>query len=1278
MLQKSTIVTKDRAVLTYMDNDRNMITFRGQDTEVGASLSGSFKKEAGFMTKPSSLGNLSGQNGSRPYAMASTGGMALRDIKVDSHKFYGEDTFKNVPSGILCNAYLTMKDSEGESTSIFVELTDSAGRIGRVELTDAPKPAYKYKFEADTVKVFGPELDMNVATDLVASDWNGDGFSDYILSYVHNPNGNNNYAEDMRIALLYIDGKSLYERITLDTGSVLYSADTSTVCSTKKSVAGGRTDVKPANSVRTAVGDVDGDGVDELALVFTTTGDGSDDNGVYVFDVSWDGSKVSLSKLFGAGEGVGSSYLQNDSVGVAIGNLDGDAGGTAEVCVLHGKTSALYQKSTIYLDIYQYNHDSGMKKIVEGVELARTYNVLSSNSKNKNSIAPIEVAANDLDGDGRDELIWLAIDEDDEYELALYVHKWSGESITDKGTVREYNISDMAGWKLDTNFIKFSMATGVFNYPTSEVFVNTPRHIAIAHMGGTSTGSASRNLDWAIFTWNASGGLQVAGNGLAADVQKADNVAPRIVAANIDNEGFVLGEPTAITVTDNVELVVAMQAPPKHWDIISGDFNGNMDEAGNSWVDVFANLAGYNTTFNSKNSSETIKMTGTSENWSVGGGGGFSLSVVNIFKENTPLFNIAGKYTYDEVSKNTSSETMTTSLTQMTAAQKDDQLYYTANDYTIWRYPILFPLDQRTEVVDDEEGNPQTVQKFVQYVVPEKIGSTGLSTPGRDIAWYEPEHDTLNLFTYPSSLVSMKNYPKGEAAKSPADPWYDKNGIVIGSMAKQQIGNPDTSNVNLTISSNISTEDVQSLSHTAGGNASGGFGGGIILAKAVSLNMAGDYSFQSSTTSKSNASQMNGATINWPGVGTYSNRGGFDTADQTFYSDIAIFTQDAGAFNVAYAVTSLKNVNSDIWGANSPYSKTPDPGFVLPNRFTYEKEFNKKSDALEVRGLSFNAAAYDYEKSGAEGKALPLGTEVTGKVRVVNYSFVDTEPFSVEVSYQRASISAAGYVEAPDASKATSIASVRAPFIYGREKNPSYDNWTDVEFKWNTGQEVGIGYLHFKIVYASAELNTGNNYGYALVGVYDPENVSAVQGAVVAGSARGAGVNADLSIKSLTVRGANGRTLTDHNALPIDEELEIECTVGLSSNGNAKIKALPMVQVLLLANDGVVGGKYTPLLLMDKEWTFVFNYDPSIHKDLVSLKELRLVATSPYIPSGGDADSSNNVYRMAFADGSSSGNGDSSGSSGCNAAGAATLAMLALGLGVAGKVRRKEEGGVFK
>jgi hypothetical protein len=73
----------------------------------------------------------------------------------------------------------------------------------------------------------------------------------------------------MRNSLVFVDGKSLYEACRgLGTPRVWQNTDASYTLGTN--VVGGLTDVKPANSVRTAIGDMDGDGNPEVALYYTT------------------------------------------------------------------------------------------------------------------------------------------------------------------------------------------------------------------------------------------------------------------------------------------------------------------------------------------------------------------------------------------------------------------------------------------------------------------------------------------------------------------------------------------------------------------------------------------------------------------------------------------------------------------------------------------------------------------------------------------------------------------------------------------------------------------------------------------------------------------------------------------------------------------------------------------------------------------------------------------------------------------------------------------------
>ncbi len=1266
------IVPKHRAVITYMDSSRNMKTFRGQGADIESNLT-SYASQSVYTTAPSELGGLSGGDDSRPFAMTSAAGTIRRNVTLNT-EFYGTTEFTNVPEPVLCTAYLTMSNAGGANTAVHLEFTNADGRMGRVALGGAPSPAYKYYFRADAANRMAPETDQNVALDLVAFDWNGDGYTDYVLSYPHTPNGNNAEANTY-VALVYVDGKSLAEAVGDKTKSVIVSANSqaSLFSDMDNNTPGGKTDVKPAGSSRIAIGDIDGDGAPELALFNTLAGgkrtEGEDDNQFKVFKLSVDASsrKASFNKIYEKSP-LGGSYLQNDSVGLAMGDLDGD--GFAEICALYAQTNLLYEKAKVYLTIFKW--DANAKTLVQKVkatQVAETYDV---SKRSEISMSPLDASAADLDGDGCDELVWTSLKGDDDQvsgngRIRLWVHKWARDDISGTGNPAEYNIAESHGWILNSTVARYSLTTGLFRYPDSTLAVKQPRQIAVAHMGGSSAGStATCNLDWGLFSWSASSGLTLLGKGLAADLMKVDNVVPRLTAVDLNRESMILGEPTEITVQDNIEPLFVTQAPPKHWDVVSGEFAGvnPSDDGGSSRVDVFFKLPGYATTIDSNSSQESIEMTTKTSTGTFNGKGSLGMSQTFPCKDAVPMFSLGAEYAMEKVNETTEELSWTTSSAFSATAETDDQLYYRCNDYKIWRYPVLYPESQRMITVTDENGNAIQAQNFLQFVVPTVVETVFTPSSGRNISWYEPLHDNLNLFTYPRRLKDIGGFPQGSEMKDPSDPWLNTNGIEIVSGTQQQIGNPDKSSFTASIASSSHYSELDSLNQTVGAN----FMKNKSILKAfcywtkkattLTLDLAGDYSWQTSTTTATNASQMKGFTVSWPGAKNYSNAGGFSLEDQTFYSDIAIYTQDDGAFCIGYAVSGLKSARSRLWGEGSPLRTLPDPGLLLPFRYLTSGADNTTVDRLLVRGVSFENAGTTFDYQSLPGKALPIGTPVRGTFRVINYSFVGTNaPLTVSVHYQPLAASESK----PDFAKAQQIAQIPINLVRGREEYPDKDNWEEIAFDWTTPSTPGGGYLHIKLDYQGQQLNKDNDYGYVLVGTYDPNNLPTDSAA--ASQKTAAAVSAlDLAIDSVTVRALNdddtpGETL-DPKALPRDRKMEIECTVKLSATGQTAVKALPNVRLFLFGNErSILGGREVPVLAVGNSWTFRATYDPAVRGN-VKVDKLRLYVMSPTLRTRDESDMANNIRELAFT-GSSGGSTGGGSSSSCSA-GFAPLAIAAL------------------
>lgn len=1237
------MITKHRAIISFMDTDYGLKTFRGQAENLETDLSGYYGTNVITTTKANlavKIGLLS--LNSLVFSQSQAFGLVPQTRTIPDD-FMGTQTFTKVPTGVICTSYLTRADADENNTFLWMELTGrnettgTVGRIGRVLITGIHRPYYKYKFKADLSKIYAPALDQNVAHDMVAWDWNKDGYTDWVVNFLTNPKGSDDF-ENMRNSLVFVDGKSLYEACRgLGTPRVWQNTDASYTLGTN--VVGGLTDVKPANSVRTAIGDMDGDGNPEVALYYTTVKapDGlAHNNRLKIIRITYNGVDAPEWEWFYAlSENAGKWYLQYDSATVAMGDLDGD--GFDELAVLYSTTPALYQNSKLYLDVWKIVNGE-VTRPVRGVQI-------SSGGKMAGHSAPaVEASIDDLDGDGFDELVYVHTEAGNVNRLHINVHKWPVTEgvvvLTGMGTKYGYYLTDYdSTWTMHTDYVRFSMNTGMFAYPETEIL---KKQIGLV---STLPGSSGKEgLRWGIFSWNGTDGLALTAKGTRADGAMAGNVVPTITAADIDGDSMVLGEPTGFTVYDNIEPVFIIQAPPRHWDVLS--------EGGTTRImDSFAVLNGYSTTMMGKASdSETTLTTKTSEgHW--GASVGISVAQVHHRKENTTLFEAGLEYAGEAAHAHTYGTTVTTTASLSATAQYDDQVYFRANTHDVWRYPVLLP---ESQAFVTEDG--VTYRKFVQFIVPRVIQSSFSSTAGKEVDWYDPWHNGLNLFSYPRTLEQTRDYPQGAASKLPDDFWEDINGLVLAKSTGQIMGNVDSTQSNFTMEV-IGHDDVlDSLKNTVSGYAKLNLPArGKLIKVTGHFGVHGDYSYGSDTITTSDKSKLGGITVSWPGVASYASPSGMTPSDQQFTVDAAIYASDTGTISFAYAVSRLAKLYSQIWGPGSPYKATADPALNLPRQWVINagkwQENPFPGDAGRMRALHFEGATI-VGSGGVSGQVMPINTEVTAHLRVYNYSFVPTGNVTVTLSFQPITSS----TDLPDISKATLLGSRTIPSIPGRDSGTT-NNWADLTKVFTTRSTQAVGYLHVSLTTDGGNLQTNNDQGHILVGVYDPANfVSSTRtasasesgGRLLKSAALGGRLNilpGSMSIRPLNEDGTFGEE-TAH--LDPGRTAAVQGTIRFDHAQGIKDSTLLYVSVFLRDDKGFVSHRTIPLLKNGTEHVVRMLYTaPDIDRTF----PLQMIVTSDILPAADDENPQGRTAAKIITVGSPDGGG-------CSAAGAAPLAVL--------------------
>ena len=450
------------------------------------------------------------------------------------------------------------------------------------------------------------------------------------------------------------------------------------------------------------------------------------------------------------------------------------------------------------------------------------------------------------------------------------------------------------------------------------------------------------------------------------------------------------------------------------------------------------------------------------------------------------------------------------------------------------------------------------------------------------------------------------------------------------------------------------------------------------LSTNLSVTSKYDKMWETTSLTETNASNMSGITIRWPGASGYTSAGGYASEEQQFKADALIYLQPSGGVNVAYGVSQLRRTGVDalssrLWGMGSPYSVYPDPGLFLPLRFNADGNKNKTAGAYRMRGTTFEPSLFH--------GVVEIGESIKVGFRVYNYSFVATNETPYEVFFQPLTFDRGGMPEEPSLARATSIHTGKIRNIPGRDESAA-DNWHDETFTWQAPAREGSGYLHFVLRPEGPELNVDNNYGYVMVGFYNPDHVPAQSygaqtgaASVSAASISAASIAETLALRvhDLIVRDMNGRVIDpdDDGDYPDAGPFEIELVLALDATADAVVRGTPMVRVDLLVNgEALAASEHATYMENETKFPFRMVFDPKMYRDLVELEYLLLRVSAYLLPA-------NDIDIRDIANGGGNDNSDDNdsnnarGGGGCNAGAAFGALVFIAGLLAARDFRKR-------
>lgn len=359
---------------------------------------------------------------------------------------------------------------------------------------------------------------------------------------------------------------------------------------------------------------------------------------------------------------------------------------------------------------------------------------------------------------------------------------------------------------------------------------------------------------------------------------------------------------------------------------------------------------------------------------------------------------------FNETSSNFQGESSSFSITQVSRAERDDQLVTRLNDLYIWRYPAMN--------IPDAQG-ASAGERFFEIFQPTR--PLNFFSAGRVNDAYQPWHTNNNLLGYPvftgntfrPGVDELGRFRVGDSGTPRFEPIWNESAFTIGGLSFEQLieFTESTSAGTSLVTSNTVTE-TRDTSVTASASAAGAFKG-----IGVSAGLSEERNWQASTSfsyaqgqfANTETDAETAISLNIPG----------DLAGERGYRfhPAWFFTADGGLkLTHAVALEGMGVIPETFWQTH--YS-TPDPALNLPFRFsldvstTVPDTFLLNTDATRnsVKGMFFRDGRGINPRNPSEQRGVELsfapraGDPVQVEVRVYNLS-VGTPVENLKVRFE--------------------------------------------------------------------------------------------------------------------------------------------------------------------------------------------------------------------------------------------------------------------------------------
>jgi hypothetical protein len=665
-------------------------------------------------------------------------------------------------------------------------------------------------------------------------------------------------------------------------------------------------------------GDFDGDETEELVMVSFIPGETSQSSSSIgwkmigtIYDIV-DGELVKITSTEPLFEETGNRNEYAQRIALTAGDFNGDRIDELAFGFGEGLTNA----SNFRVDLYIYKVEQDLSDIIE-------VNSIFVNGTTGSDGWPMSLISKDINFDGNEDIIFA-------FRNTMRTY------ISDS----EFNLTSVGGVSRDTK--------------GQQRFHRT---IALTDLDITDSDSLRMELvtldDNGIRVWQntpeddfGDSGIQFSTPDNSYDGEN-EFLAVAIAVGDFDGDAVYLGAPTVQTVTNIVQPLIILNAPPIHFDVFDG-VNYDINKCFNDNPDISCN---HRAIYENATSQEFEVATEISADWGVSE----SIEIEAGVSAGPVQASVNGSLSrgYGENFGKVEGTSQKVTVKVTSDAVDDDRIYATISSYDIYEYPVFAGGEQTGNVI---VVNP----KFIGL---EGLQNTWFGSKSGIAGDYINHHEVGNILSYPSSA----SLPFGAT-------FFGNGGIEGGGGDTWELSNSSGQTWELRFSSESITQRTKGAYQTVGASvgASVGVEFGPVQAS-VTASTEANYSSNQISTHKTTVQQESALQVQFGQID------GSILGTKTYTVSPFVYWGSNGALILDYAVNPDQSAGVESWWAQQ-YGSKPDMTMILPWKYDEEKGLGSTNPELQseqTRDIIFSS-----------DNPLP-GETISIKARIQNFSLTD-------------------------------------------------------------------------------------------------------------------------------------------------------------------------------------------------------------------------------------------------------------------------------------------------